>query len=64
MSYDYNKEIFTTLMRERALAKRTKPITTARQWQGNSDGACVPMESSFETIFAAYHDFRNSQQWN
>lgn len=64
MGYDYNKEIFTTLMRERALAKRTKPITTARQWQGNSDGACVPMESSFDTIFSAYHDYRISQQWN
>mgnify|MGYP007037130572 CR=1 FL=1 len=21
-------------------------------------------ESSFEDIFAAYHDYRNSQQWN
>lgn len=64
MSYSYMDEINATIRKERALANRTKPITTARQWQGNSDGACTPMESSFETIFAAYHDFRNSQQWN
>lgn len=64
MSYDYREEINATIRKERALANRTKPITTARQWQGNSDGACEPMNSSFDTIFSAYHDYRISQQWN
>ena len=64
MSYNYNDEIIATVRKERALAGKAKPLTTARQWQGSSDGACAPMESSFDTIFAAYHDFRNSQQWN
>lgn len=41
-----------------------KVITTGRQWTENADGAIAPMESSYEKIWDAVKDYRNSRDWN
>ncbi len=43
--------------------KRAKPMT-ANEWRFNDYGSAEPSSSSFEAIFEAYNDYRNSQQWN
>lgn len=37
---------------------------SANKWRFNDSGSADMYSSSFENIFAAYHDYRNSQQWN
>lgn len=37
---------------------------SANKWRFNDSGSADMCSSSFENIFAAYHDYRNSQQWN
>jgi hypothetical protein len=49
-NYEYTTEKETTLMSENA-------------WRFNDRGSADPKGSSWETIFDAYHDYRNSQQW-
>ena len=49
-NYEYTTEKETTLMSENA-------------WRFNDRGSTDPKGSSWETIFDAYHDYRNSQQW-
>lgn len=34
------------------------------QYRGTCAGGKEPICSSFEAIYSAYHDYRNSQQWN
>lgn len=63
--YNYDYEI----MRERRADQRaSKPSKEMTERQYNSVGmygdcAWTGKTSSFENIFAAYHDYRNSQQW-
>ena len=49
-NYEYTTKKETTLMSENA-------------WRFNDRGSADPKGSSWETIFDAYHDYRNSQQW-
>lgn len=37
---------------------------TANEWRNNDYGSAEPRACSMETIFAAYRDYRSSQQWN
>ena len=37
---------------------------TAREWTNRNWGSADCPSSSFDNIFNAYHDYRNSQQWN
>lgn len=62
--YDYDEEIRRERARERRYA-RTHGEMTARQYAeaGSGHGVWTGKTSSFEDIFAAYHDYRNSQQW-
>lgn len=52
------------------LAKREKKNLgkkgemSANEWRFNDSGSCEPRKSSLDVIFAAYHDYRESQQWN
>ena len=48
---------------ERKLSKSKKEMT-ARQWVNQDCGSANCRMGSFDNIFSAYHDFRNSQQWN
>ena len=63
--YNYDYEI----MRERRADQRaSKPSKEMTERQYNSVGmygdcSWTGKTSSFENIFAAYHDYRNSQQW-
>lgn len=41
-----------------------KVITTGRQWTENADGAIAPMEASFDKIWDAVKDYRQSRDWN
>ena len=41
-----------------------KVITTGRQWTENADGAIAPMETSFDKIWEAVNDYRQSKNWN
>jgi len=34
------------------------------QYRGSCLGGRTPVCSSIDAIFSAYHDYRNSQQWN
>lgn len=43
---------------------RTDRQISANAWRFQDSGSAEPMNSSFEKIFTAYNDYRNSQQWN
>lgn len=43
---------------------RTDKQISANAWRFQDSGSAEPMNSSFEKIFTAYNDYRNSQQWN
>ena len=58
-SVEYDNEIKAIRKRERCASR---PMT-ANEWRC-CDGGAEPKSCSFETIFDAYHDYRNSQQWN
>lgn len=38
-------------------------ITTSKQWTANADGACAPMNTSYDKIWNAIKDYRNSREW-
>lgn len=46
----------------RQVKSKSKELTS-RQWIFQDSGAKEPAASSFEKIFSAYRDYRNSQQW-
>ena len=60
-SAEYDEAIRTMRKRERRTAS-VRPMT-ANEYRCCDNGA-NPKTSSFEAIFAAYNDYRNSQQWN
>lgn len=59
-SAEYDRAIKEARKREKRASNR--PMT-ANEWRC-CDGGAEPKASSFEAIFDAYHDYRNSQQWN
>ena len=62
----YN-ELDLEIKRERTYEKRvnkSKCEMTARQWVNQDWGSASCRTGSFDSIFSAYHDYRNSQQWN
>lgn len=56
MSYTENKN--------RANRETKRKEMSANEWRFKDSGSAEPMGSSFERIFDAYRDYRNSQQWN
>lgn len=61
--YDWQAEI----EREYKVQKKRwngKVITTSRQWTENADGAREPDNYSYDKIWDAVRDYRNSRQWN
>ena len=66
MDYHYYLyELAREAKRDKARAKQSnrKPMT-ANEWRFNDYGSAEPRNTSLETIFAAYNDYRVSQQWN
>ena len=61
--YELDYEIKRERAYERKLSKSKKEMT-ARQWVNQDRGSANCRTGSFDNIFSAYHDFRNSQQWN
>ena len=57
-SYEFDRQIRAERNHKR------KGEMSANEWRFNDSGSADPKACSFETIFAAYHDYRNSQQWN
>lgn len=57
------KEIRRDRAIERKMSRASRPMT-ANEWRFNDSGSCEPQTCSLENIFAAYHDYRNSQQWD
>lgn len=47
---------------ECTIEKETK-LMSDNAWRFNDSGSVEPKSYSWETIFDAYHDYRNSQQW-
>ena len=47
---------------EYTIEKETK-LMSDNAWRFNDSGSVEPKSYSWETIFDAYHDYRNSQQW-
>lgn len=65
MNY-YLDELNAEALRQAKAERKTKskrPMT-ANEWRFNDCGSAEPSSSSFDAIFEAYHDYRNSQQWN
>ncbi len=60
--YDYDKEIDAEC---KAQAKRWngKVITTAKQWQYNSNGSVAVSSYSMDNIYAAYNEARESDYY-
>lgn len=50
--------------REQRRAERVDTMMSAKAWTNNHYGSAEVAHSSFDTIFSAYRDYRNSQQWN
>ena len=50
-------------MREEIKNTKSKEMS-AKQWIFQDHGAKEPMATSFDKIFSAYRDYRNSQQWD
>ena len=66
MDYNYYLiELAREAKREKAREKQSsrRPMT-ANEWRFNDYGSAEPRNSSFDTIFEAYNDYRVSQQWN
>ena len=60
----YNSDAFDREIKaqQKRSYKKDRPMT-ANEWR-YCDGGTEPISCSFDNIFAAYHDYRNSQQWN
>ena len=48
---------------EKKMSKSNK-VMSANEWRFNDWGNANPHTGSIDAIFSAYHDYRNSQQWN
>lgn len=62
--YDFiENEARRDRMVEKKMAKSNK-VMSANEWRFNDWGSANPHAGSIDAIFSAYHDYRNSQQWN
>lgn len=48
---------------DREFANREAGSMTSREWVSHNLGSAAPKATSIEAIFAAYNDYRISQQW-
>lgn len=60
--YYYGNDFDRMIKAERA-TKRPSSMSE-NEWRFHDTGSADPHTCSFDAIFAAYHDYRNSQQWN
>lgn len=60
---DYMEMLNKEVRRYRKMTRPSKPLTE-NEWRYQDGGSAEPSACSFDAIFAAYHDYRNSQQWN
>ena len=62
--YDFiENEARKDRMVEKKMAKSSKAMS-ANEWRFNDWGSANPHAGSIDAIFSAYHDYRNSQEWN
>lgn len=50
-------------MIDKRVARKDKEMT-ANEWRFNDVGSAAPYSCTMDAIFAAYRDYRSSQQWN
>lgn len=60
---DWSTELNNIAKREARVRAKSGEMS-ANEWRFNDSGSCEPQKCSFDDIFAAYHDYRESQQWN
>lgn len=66
MYYDYKEEINKEVRRQRAVANRCnkrKNIESDRAWRNESYGSASCANSSMNSIFAAYNEYKTCGCW-
>ena len=59
----FNTDNFDKMIKAEARRYNKNGAMSANEWRFNDYGSAEPRSSTFDAIFSAYRDYKNSQQW-